>query len=208
MSNKHKTIIWLLLFILVTALVLFFATYAYFAAREIYEGTFKVDITSKGVDTLRFEKKDAKFTADASNFAINVGHDVSGKAELNVILDTTNPSTKYCYVTSLELPEEAVFDYSVSGVPELVLDISKSSDGINFEKIISQKDITTASGVILIPISSNSTEYKNTINTTKNVTKVDYWQAEITFKWFPDVFQEINDFKTYKAVFKANVVEC
>lgn len=208
MSRKNKTIIWSLLFILFASLLFGVATYAYYVTREIYDGTFQIEVTSKGVDTLKFEKSDAKFRADSSNFAIYDGHDVSGEATLNVILDTTNKNTTYCYETSIKLPDEAVFSYTVANTPELILDISKSKDGINYENIISNMDITTKTGLIKIPISSNLLEYKNAITTTKNVTTTDYWKAKITFKWLKDAYQYENDYKTYKAVFEANVVEC
>lgn len=208
MSNKSKMIIWLLLFILAVVLFLSAATYAYFAAREMYDGSFKVDVTSKGVDTLQFSQSNAKFVATVNNFAIYVGHDISGTAKLNVILDTTNPQTKYCYVLNMKLPEEQVFVYTVEGVPELVLDVSKSSDGVNYEAVISDMDITTKTGDIQIPINRESNDYKHVISTTKYNQKIDYWQAKITYKWLKDAYQYENDFKNYEAIFKANIVEC
>ena len=208
MSRKNKTIIWLLLFILMVSLLFSIATYAYFSTREIYEGAFKVDVSSKGVDTLHFEKTDAKFEANGRNFAIETGHDVSGEATMNVVLDTTNNNTQYCYETSVKLPDNQVFEYSIAGVPELVLTVSKSSDNATYENVIDNMDITTKTGTIKVPISSGSIDYKNIIGTSKNITKIDYWKAEITFKWFKDTYQYINDFKSYKAVFEANIVEC
>ena len=208
MSRKNKTIIWSLLFILLAGLMFAITTYAYFSTREVYDGTFQIDVTSKGVDTLKFEKSDAKFVADVSNFAIHVGHDVSGEAKLDVILDTTNKETKYCYETTIKLPEEEVFVYTVEGVPELVLDISKSSDGIHYNNIVTGMDITTKTGSIKIPISEDSEDYKNVISTTKGVVTRDYWKAKLTFKWLKDAYQEENDYKSYKAVFEANIVEC
>ena len=208
MSRKNKVIIWTMLSILFASLLFVVGTYAYFSTKEIYEGTFQIDVTSKGVDTLRFEKTDASFVANANNFAIYEGHDVSGEATFNVILDTTNKSATYCYETKITLPEYQIFHYSQDGVPELVLNISKSSDGTNYESIISNMDITTKTGVIKVPVSNGSSNYKNSITADKNVTKTDYWKAKITFKWLKDVYQEQNDFKSYKAVFEANVVEC
>lgn len=208
MSRKNKAIVWSLLFILFAGLLFAVGTYAYFSTKEIYEGTFQIDVTSKGVDTLRFEKTDAKFVADVSNFAIYVGHDVFGEGKLDVILETTNKQTSYCYETTIRLPEEEVFTYTVENVPELVLDVSKSKDGINYTNVISNMDITTKTGTIKIPISPGSDDYKNIITTTKGVMTKDYWKARITFKWLKDAYQEENDYKTYKAVFEANIVEC
>ena len=208
MSNKNKAIIWTLLSILFASLLFVVGTYAYFSTKEIYDGTFQIDVTSKGVDTLRFEKSDASFVANSSNFAIYDGHDVSGEATFNVVLDTTNKSATYCYETKVTLPDEPVFRYSKEGVPELVLNIIKSSDGVNYESVISNMDITTGTGVIRVPIKSGSSNYKNSITANKNVTQTDYWKAKITLKWLEDVYQEQNDFKSYKAVFEANVVEC
>lgn len=208
MSRKNKAIIWTLLSILFASLLFVVGTYAYFSTRELYDGTFQIDVTSKGVDTLKFEKADASFIADSNNFAIYEGHDVSGEATFNIVLDTTNKSATYCYETKITLPDEQVFHYSKEGVPELVLNIIKSEDGINYESIISNMDITTKTGVIKVPIKNGSNVYKNSITADKNVTKIDYWKAKITFKWLEDVYQYQNDFKAYRAVFEANVVEC
>ncbi len=205
---KNNNVILIVIAIITILLTVVLSTYAYFSVQEMYDGSFKVDVTSKGVDTLRFAQTNAKFVADASNFAIGVGHDVSGTGSLNVILDTTSPQTKYCYLLKMKLPEEQVFSYTVEGIPELVLDVSKSDNGVDYEPVISEMDITTLTGDIEIPVSFNSTEYLHVINTTKNHQKIDYWQAKITFKWLKDDYQYINDYKTYEAVFKANIVEC
>ena len=53
MSKRNRTIIWLLIFIFLVTLFASVATYAYFSAREVYEGSFNVELNSKGVDTLK-----------------------------------------------------------------------------------------------------------------------------------------------------------
>ena len=206
MSRKSKTLIWLMIFILILSLVFSIATYAYFSTREIYEGTFKVDINSKGVDTLYYTKTDARFEANGKNFAPVSGHDVYGEATLNAILETTNNSANYCYETSIVFPNEQIFSYTIPGVPELVLDVSKSDDGINYVDVVKNMDITTNTGTMQIPV--DDSVYKNVITTTKNVKTIQYWKARVTFKWLEDEYQVKNDFKSYKLSFRVNTVEC
>ena len=209
MNKKSKTIIWLLIFIFLTVLFSSIATYAYFSAREIYRGTYDIEVTSKGVDTLRFDSSDdVKIEANAKNFTRQFGHDVSAEASIHTILDTTNKEATYCYEISMILPDEEVFTYSKPGTPELLLDISKSNDDVNYEQIISKMDITTKTGTIKVPISKDSSEYKNKITTRKNQTAYAYWKAKITLVWFNDTDQVINDEKNYRATIKANIIEC
>lgn len=209
MSRKNKAIIWLLIFILLIVLFTSIATYAYFQARELKQGSFNVDVTSKGVDTLKFKASDdAVFEANANNFSRGKGHDVYGEAFVSTILDTTKASAEYCYNVSVILPDEAVFTYSKPGTPELVLDVAKSTDNENYTNVISNMDITTKTGVINIPTTAGGSDYKHVISATKNVTSSVYWKAKVTLKWFNDTDQVINDYKAYKATIKANIVEC
>ena len=209
MNRKNKAIIWLLLCIFLIVVFTSLATYAYFAAREAFYGGFDVEVTSKGVDTLYFAgNKNADIVANASNFTMGLGHDVTGTAEVDVILETTKPETTYCYEMYFKLPDNKVFTYSNGTVPELVLNIKKSSDGINFQNIISNMDITEKTGNIKIPVEMNSSNYLNKISTTKNVEAKDIWQAELTLVWFKNVDQTINDNKSYSAILEAKRVEC
>ena len=185
------------------------ATYAYFTAREVFFGSFDVEITSKGVDTLKFNgSEDVSITANANNFSHIFGRDLTGTATMNVELETTNPETAFCYEILVKLPDNQVFVYSDGQTPELLLNVSRSKDGKKYEKVIKNMDITDKIGTIKVPVSSKEDKFINRISTRKKIKKIDYWKAEITLVWFKDVDQTINDNKSYKATLRANRVEC
>lgn len=209
MSRKNKAVIWLLLAIFLIMVFTSLATYAYFTAREYFYGDFDVEVTSKGVDTLSFlGSEDVTIKADVNNFAPGIGHDITGSAEIEVKLDTTNPESKFCYEMTMKLPDNKVFTYSDGTTPELLLNISKSSDKNTYESVIKNLDITEKIGVIKIPVAMNFDNYLNEISTTKNVTKTTYWKADITLVYFENVNQTINDQKTYSATLEAKRVDC
>lgn len=208
-NNNHKVIL------LVIAIALLFvsitlATYAYYKAKEIYYGSFNVDIESMGVDTLIFSaSEDVKIRATVFNFAKDNGHDLHGEAEVDIKLNTTKKETSYCYEVNVELPKEQVFVYSYPGHPELVLDVEKKNyETGKYEKIIDSLDITTKTGIIRVPIEAGSSEYKNVISTVKNIENIASYKATLTLKFFPDVDQYQNDDKSYKAQLKVNLVDC
>lgn len=209
MSRKNKTIVWLLMFIFLIVVFTSLATYAYFAAREKYYGGFDVDVTSKGVDTLAFTgSEDVSIEANAYNFAPGNGSDLTGSANINVSLETTKPTSTYCYQMIMHLPEEEVFVYSNGSTPELLLNVKKSLDGSNYVNVITDMDITTKTGEVTIPVEINQSNYLNEITARKNVATTHYWQADITLVWFRDVDQTINDNKSYSATLEAKRVEC
>ncbi|MBE6148076.1 MAG: hypothetical protein E7167_00990 [Firmicutes bacterium] len=209
MSRKNKTVVWLLLFIFLIVVFTSLATYAYFTAREYFYGGFDVEVTSKGVDTLSFTgNEDAFIEANVNNFAPGIGHDLTASANINVKLETTKPESGYCYAMAIKLPDEVIFEYSNGNVPELLLNVKKSQDGINYQNVITNMDITQKTGRIKIPSQESDNNYLNKINTTKNNTKIDYWQADITLVWFKNVDQTVNDNKTYEATLEAKRVEC
>lgn len=209
MNKKKKTIVWLLLFIFLIVVFTSLATYAYFAAREQFYGGFDVEVTSKGVDVLTFGgSEDALIEANASNFAPGIGRDLTGSAKMEVKLETTKKETKYCYQMTMKLPNEEVFVYSEENRPELLLNVKKSTDGISYETVIENMDITTMTGDINIPVNADNKEFIHTISTVKRIDKVDYWQADVTLVWFEDVAQTINDNKSYSATLEAKRVEC
>lgn len=206
-KNKH-VIALLLLLIVVIVTTLLVATYAYFASREIEGGTFDVNLTSKGVDTLQMQgSDDAKIVANIYNFSKDNGHNITGTAQIDIELDTTKQETKYCYQMDVLLPQEAVFAYSNGNVPELLLNVDKL---VNNEKIsvIKDMDITLATDKIAIPINMSANNYINEIKTTKGKTQKDTWMATLTFVYFKDVDQSINDQKSYTATLKASLVDC
>ncbi len=209
MSNKRRTI-WLIIAIAVILACLSIATYAYYVGEQKYAGSFNVDIESKGVDILTFNSsKDVEFNVDITNFSQEDGEDVSGESVIDVNLTTTKKETKYCYEVSFKMPDEEVFAYSTYGRPELVLDVyKKTADDKEYEKVIDSLDITTSKGTLAIPTEKEGKEYKNEIATTKNQEKVDSWKAVVTYKYFEDVYQGVNDSKDYNSSLKVKVVDC
>ena len=205
-----KRIIWLVIVILVLILCLSLATYAYYAGKEEYKGTFDIDVESKGVDVFNFNSTQyVSFMVDSTNFSEDNGHDVSGTGVIDMNLTTTKKETKYCYEVSFQMPNEQVFTYSDYNRPELVLDIYKrSSSNSDYVKVIDSLDITTMTGTIKVPTTLGGSDYKNIISTTKNEGKVESWKAVVTYKYFKDVYQGINDNKTYNSALKINVVDC
>ncbi|MBQ6841521.1 MAG: hypothetical protein IJO63_05350 [Bacilli bacterium] len=209
MNRKNKTIVWLVLFIFLTVVFVSIATYAYFTAREVFYGSFDVEVNSKGVDTLSFNgSDDVSIMATANNFSHEFGHDLTGTATMNVVLETTNPTSTFCYELSVKLPDNKVFVYSDGHTPELLLNVSRSSDGKNYTDIISNMDITDKIGTIRIPTTEDGNKYVNTISTKKRIAKTDYWKADVTLVWLEGVEQTINDNKEYTATLIANRVEC
>lgn len=206
LTKKQVALIWsivMMLFAVVSASV---AAYAYFYGREYHEGSFNVDVTSKGVDTLLMSSSDkVYFEANASNFMQKYGKDLYGDAEVSLSLETTKRTSTYCYEVTVELPEQVVFEYSKPGVPELLLDVSYSSDGNNYNTIIDKMDITTQVGNIIV---KNGSSDKQIIKTTKGNKVYNFWKARLTLVWLRDVNQAINDYKTYEALLHVKLVDC
>ena len=209
MDNRKKSMIWLVIFIIIFVAACIVTTYAYLTVKETRYGSFNVEVNSKGVDILKINSSsDASVTADKYNFAPKSGKSLSANAEIDVSLNTTNPSATYCYEVSINLPDEQIFTYSYDNTPELVLTVAKSNDQINYTNIIDNYDITTKTGTIKVPIAIDSNEYINVISTTKNKIIDDYWKATVTLVWLKDIDQEINNNKNYSLQLKANRVEC
>lgn len=206
--NK-KTIVWtsiLLIFIIIFSIA---GTYAFFNIQPIKRGSFEVEITSKGVDTLTIsDKKDLFIEANKHNFAKGIGHNLVSEAIINPKLETTNKYAKYCFVINIQLPEEKIFSYSQENNPELLLDVESSKDGVNYNNIISSMDITTKTGLISVPISKNSNDFINVLEVNKGKVSEYYYKARLTLVYYPNVDQTINDNKSYTAYLKANVVSC
>ncbi len=206
---NRKNIIWLILAIMIMVICLSLATYAYYTAKNFYLGSFDVDVSTKGVDIFAFNSsQEIVFGANHDNFSPENGHDVFGEANIDVELSTTKKDTKYCYEVNFQMPDEQVFRYTVYGRPELVLDIYKKEDDNEYEKVIDNFDITTQTGTLQIPTEKAGNEYKNEIYTLKNVDKIVSWKAVVTYKYFSDVNQSINNNKIYKSALKVKVVDC
>ena len=209
MDNRKKSMIWLVIFIFIFIITCIITTYAYLNVRDVRYGSFNIEVTSKGVDILKFNSSgNADVTATKYNFAPETGKNLSASAEIDVSLNTTNPSATYCYEVIAQLPDEPVFTYSITQEPELVLTISKSSNQVDYIPIIDNLDITTKTGIIKVPTTIDGNEYINTIFANKNELVHNYWKATVTLLWFKDINQEINNNKNYSLKLKANRVEC
>ena len=209
MKNKEKNKEWLVIFIFLIAMFAIGGTYAFLSIQEYYTGTFEVDIQSKGVDVFVFEKsRDVTLNITEYNFSRGLGHNIVAETSINPTLDTTNKEATICYKIDVNLPEEPVFEYSNGNNPELLLNVMYSIDGTNYEKIIDNMDITTKTGVIPISVINENDNYKHIIETTKNITKKEYYKMQVTFVYYESVDQSINNNKEYSASLTANVIEC
>ncbi|NMA50472.1 MAG: hypothetical protein GX951_01300 [Mollicutes bacterium] len=204
-KKQRRTLLVLFLTVLVT--VSFSAiAYSYLQGNVYYEGNNKIRVKSKGVDVLQMHaSEDVFLEINHSNFSKDSGSNVSGTTKMNLYLDTTKDRVKYCYKTIVALPNEQVFAYSVVGKPELLLDVEYASDGINYTKVINQKDITTLTGQL--PVVFNNID-KYTLSTTKGKAVNQRWKATLTFVWYDNINQYINNNKTYRMELKTEVVDC
>ena len=209
MEKKKKNMEWLVIFIILILMFTIAGTYAFLNIQEYYKGTFEVEIRSKGIDIFVFEKTgDVDLDITGYNFSQGWGHNVVGETNINPTLETTSKNTKICYTMDMVLPEMQVFEYTNGNNPELVLDVSYSLDGENYNKLIDSMDITAQTGIIHVPTTKNGNEYKFEIATTKGNINKDYFKASITFMFYKNVDQAINNNKSYSATLNANVVEC
>ena len=206
--NNKKRVLFLIIIIMVLVVAVSLSAFAYFSQNEFKDGKVNVDYTTKGVDLLTFDKKDFELVVNDSNFSKTNGSNLYGETSFVGTLETTNASAKYCYNAVVILPDEKVFSYSKPGVPELILDVSNSSDGKNYTKLISDMDITTKTGTINIPTTLNGTDYKFEISSTKNKKANLYFKADVKLVWFNDADQSNNANKTYSLILKANIIEC
>ena len=207
---KNKKLILYILLIIIILLTVVIATYAYMNIRQKNYGDFDVDIKSKGVDLLEMSNlKDASIIADEINFGPGYGETQTDYSLLEIDLTTTNDKVKYCYNVNVVLPEEQIFVYSTEDKkPELVLNVYKSTDNENYEKVIDSLDITESIGTIEIPSMLNKQNYKNLIEATSSSKSTVYWKAEISYIWLENDLQDVNNKKEYNASLKATLVDC
>lgn len=202
MDKKYKATVWLIVFIFIFLIVVTAGVYAYYMSRDLYLGSFNVEVTTKGVDLLKInENDDIVIKADSYNFIRDVGHSVSGTTNISATLNTTKEKIKYCYDVYVKVPDEEVFEYSNYPEPELTLSVYSSSDGVNYSTLINNIDITKKTNKIDV-INDN-------IFTNKNVENTKYYRATITLQYFPTISQEQNEYLSYNASLVIdNVVEC
>lgn len=208
MKKNKKSMILLIITIFFVVMAVGIATYAYYSAKEIYGGSFDVDIESKGVDTFDMKaSKDISFLANEENFSYEEGADVSGSAYVDVSLNTTKKAAKYCYEVNFKMPDEEVLEYSNYPNPEIVLDFDRIENGQK-TSIIKKMDVTKKTGTLKIPTSEDENNYKHQITATKNNPVRVRWQATLTLVYYKDVNQNLNRYKTYNTSIKVNIVEC
>lgn len=208
MNKNKKSIILLIFTIFFVVMALAISAYAYYSAKEIYGGNFDVDIESKGVDTFDIKaSEDIAFFANDKTFSPEEGADVSGSAYVDVSLNTTKASAKYCYEVNFKMPDEEVLEYSNYPNPEVVLDIDKI-EGENKTSVIKRMDVTKKTGYLKIPTSTGTNNYIHEISAIKNIPEKVRWQATLTLVYYKDVNQNINKHKTFNSSLKVNIVKC
>lgn len=209
-NKKLKTQVYLILFIFMFLMLVVVSTYAYFVTSDFHYGNFNIDVRSKGVDTLQIKSDhDISLRATDYNFIKDIGHSISGNTTIDVMLDTTKTKAKYCYNVYLVMPDEAMFDYTSYPRPELSLSILKKENNEDFTPIIDNMDITKYTGKLDVPIKLNIDNINHEIYTTKRINKTISYKAIITFNYFPDVEQKVNESVSYHATLNVdNVHEC
>ena len=177
MENKKRTII---ITALVTAIILsgvFVATYAYFIANYQNIGAnSSIIVETRTVDNLTFNRGE-DITLNVNDVTLGIGAgNVSDSVTSTVVLQSRNDeaSTRY-YKASVLIPENT-FTYTSGATPEILLTVTK-----NNTPIISNRDITTFSGVITIPVSTDTISIKQAITANAGATTTDTWVATITF---------------------------
>ena len=58
MDKKYKATVWLIVFIFIFLIVVTAGVYAYYMSRDLYLGSFNVEVTTKGVDLLKINEND------------------------------------------------------------------------------------------------------------------------------------------------------
>ena len=75
MKDKKKSMEWLVIFIILIVMFAIAGTYAFLNIKDYYEGTFNVEIRSKGVDVFTFDKTpDVNLKLTEYNFSKNLGY--------------------------------------------------------------------------------------------------------------------------------------
>ncbi len=209
MKDKKNSKEWLIIFIILITMFTIAGTYAFLNIQEYYKGTFEVEIRSKGIDTFILEKTaDVNLDLNEYNFSKGIGHNIVGETNINPILETSNEKSKICYKLDMKLPDEQVFNYSNGDNPEVILDILFSKDGVNYSKLIENMDITATTGLVPIPVAIGSDNYKHSIEATRDKKTKYYYKAKVTFVYYENVDQSINNNKEFASSLNANVVEC
>ena len=209
MENRKNSKEWLIIFIILITMFTIAGTYAFFNIKEYYEGTFEVEIRSKGIDTFTLEKtEDVDLDLNEYNFSKGIGHNIVGETDINPVLETSNEKAKICYKLEMRLPDEQVFNYTNGNNPEVMLDVLFSKDGENYTKLIDSMDITATTGSVPVPVTMGSDNYKHSIETTRHKKTKYYYKARVTFVYYESVDQSINNNKEFASSLNANVVEC
>lgn len=209
-KDKLKSQVYLIIFIFIFLMIVITGVYAYYITKDFKYGSFDVEVKTKGVDTLKIKSgNDININVNDHNFIKDVGHSITGETSIDVNLDTTKEKIKYCYDVYYEAPEYEVFKYSNYPNSELTLNVYSKVNDEEEKLLIENMDITTVTGKVNIPINLNIDNYEHSIDTVKRVNKNIKYIARVTYNYFKDVDQGINNGANYKAKFNIdNVREC
>ena len=189
-KDKLKSQVYLIIFIFIFLMIVITGVYAYYITKDFKYGSFDVDVNDH-------------------NFIKDVGKSITGETSIDVNLDTTKEKIKYCYDVYYEAPEYEVFKYSNYPNSELTLNVYSKVNDEEEKLLIENMDITTVKGKINIPINLNIDNYEHSIDTVKRVNKNIKYIAKVTYNYFKDIDQGINNGANYKAKFNIdNVREC
>lgn len=137
---------------------------------------------------------------DKDNFNETICSNNISKSVLNI----ENIKNDYCNSILNYTPDPISGDVT----PELVLNVYKSNNNGNYEKVIDNMDITTKVGTLNVPVSLNSSNYKNIITASANNKTIVNWKAEVTLVWLDNRFQENIKEKKYQATLEVSRIDC
>ena len=180
--KKNRRIKFLIIMVIAVAFVSFMGlSFAYFISSINYSSESTAEVNTATLDSLIYnEGSPIEIIANQDNFAEGRGNR-TGTTESSVVLTVNNmEAATYCYNANLIIRSND-YIYSVSpSTPELIVSVSKRSNGGAYSTIVNNLDITEATGTIRIPISTGSSNYKHSITGPANAVVEDKFKVNLT----------------------------
>jgi hypothetical protein len=191
-TDAKKTVI-VAMTIIVMIVAIIGASYAYLAASIGSAATTTLNVKTSNVDNLVFiAGNDIIVTANQDNFGSGSG-DRTGSATVQAKLTANSYSAADQYYRAYLVISDNNFVYTSGTTPELTLTVTRGGT-----TVVSNMDITTKTGVIVIPNTSGATTTKQTIHANAGATTTETWTATVTFVNL-NSNQNANTGKTFKA---------
>lgn len=184
---------------------------------------FEKQISTYLTDNLNSPKTKDDLINELDNNVCNFTNNYTLSSELKDILctiDSTNFNSTICNSNQITITSEninaikdsycnSVFSYNTeNNTPEFVISVYKSVNNGSYKKVIDNMDITDMTGILKVPTSLNSSNYKNTITATNGNKQIENWKAEVTLVWLEEQFQDNMKGKNYQAYLEINKIDC